>query len=655
MTAKDKLNTTNGSDDDECWIIATQVEKEVIERDLLSQKENQCLNYSNFKENKPITSTLKTTTSTLKPNRFSQSLNFVESQVATVLPTPSQAFRNDGIDINAPTTQNQILQNKCNALQRQLKNLLSQQQKQNSSQQTESLKLNELKRKLQAIEQENAELRNNQFAGLNQQRLIKSEEVEKLKSELKQKERLEQEILVLKQKLALKANTEPMLIDRVHINNRSWKIISSDFCEHSLNAQPTETLPKFELDSCIIVGQLQTDLVKIQNIMKEFIALSSFQKESHEVCWSICNQLTPIIRSLCECLKCEENTSENSLVRKFESINFYAQEISTFYGRNFKEPPEKDEMKILMKNEEIVENEGNLIYYRIAFVTIAMMAKESSKFCELITTPNDSILDLLSDLILDCIFPAQKLPRYMGCTKALAILALNISRHYKNFHQNEVEKHSLKDFIRGVILMSFNNIEILMNLTNTLINIAQVDDSKFLIQMCRNVPSKSFRKNKFFQIIKFPSTSCEIQILFMLLLNAFPSLKEVNQERLKLLFKLTQNVNILAYLFLMQGCNMRCLQSYRKFVSDESCRCLYSVIISVTKLNKIVIDLRYKSLEHFKRIRHAIHCFLTSALNFLPYIKHAPPFMNMKSLHLDLMQAFHLCSSGKFNFNHFFS
>jgi hypothetical protein len=99
----------------------------------------------------------------------------------------------------------------------------------------------------------------------------------------------------------------------------------------------------------------------------------------------------------------------------------------------------------------------------------------------------------------------------------------------------------------------------------------------------------------------------------MLIVHAFPQYEKLPQHRLDLLFKLTENLNILTQQFIIHGSFIKCLHSEHKIDSPDSCKCLEALLSSLVTLHAIILEHRNFNFNKYKfRIKSAVRSLTMS-------------------------------------------
>lgn len=425
-------------------------------------------------------------------------------------------------------------------------------------------------------------------------------------------------------------------------------------------------------------ASLDEEINKSRILLQTFLNTPQASKNTIEGCWATFSELIPIVSQLCKVIKAEEkgkpryHFTRSEFVPKQakilqEEINFNDDELpKNFYQKRLANESEfTDGLKSFMEGapRPLTAKETNK---RILFEILATFAANSAIMSQLFvegdtldakeakgnaTTviPSETILDMIANTTTECIVPIHGLKAYWGLTDGMAAFALAISRHYSKFENHSNVDNILARYFNSLIMISLNNASLLIKLTEFIINIAQVTDcNRLFSKLCKN--SDSVECSHIHQMIKIPYAGCELQVLFMLLVNAFPFSKKVPEHRINDLFKLSENLNAIAYHFFTNGKNMECIENVKDF-EINSCKCLYGLILATTSINKKVLEQRFRHNQRYsQQIKNSILSYMQSAVIFLRYTRNRPPFWDMKNVHLELNQLYLMVKDGELNF-----
>lgn len=554
------------------------------------------------------------------------------------------------------TSQNfQILQNRYTALKRQRDNVDEKEKAKRRKEQEESAQLRE---KLEATERENAQLKRNLAAY--QQEILKCQE------ESATSKQISRELTTMKEKMAL-------------LEQPSRKIKDPDMkMIHILKAVPTNSIMsqigshpiRFEAQTPSIDYPLADEVVKTQLMFNKFLLLAETDKETFEGCLPYFGELIPIISQLCKVIIAGKMSKSKGYIDRKSFVNHQAQLLSAEFNINDRQLPANyhwnklvneskylDEVRSSMtcalsypneKNKnvriliEILSQFAENSFIMSYFIAIGDTAqgKHSKGNSKKVKQP-ETILGMLANTVKKYIPQTQGLESYLGLTDAMAALALAISKHYKKFDNHAVIDSILTKYFNALIMISLNNTGVLVKLTQFMVNVSSVPDyNRLLPKLCRNKPNIS----QLNQMIFIPLCGCELQVLFLLLVNAFPYNEDVPQYQLDDLFTLTRNLNVIAFQFFTHGNAMKCVEDVQNFEAG-SCKCLYGLINAITSLHKKVLEqrqIRKYSLE----IKGAIKSYINSAVTFLRYTRDLKHFLDMKRIHLELNNLYMIVKEG---------
>lgn len=607
-------------DDEELIYHVSQVEKEVLEMDR-SQKqvpESQDINYSEFQGKKPTTSTQLTSRG-----------NFKEPAAPNVLPSQISQLDSNKENVSQLPFQNRILSNKCRALELTVKRLGEQLQnkKMQASQEVSkhSHEVERMRQRMIQLEKENNKLRQDHLIGLSQQPVNNDlqQEVDNLREQVKSLMKVKEENNILKNSIARTKESGETSSPKVDPND-DWINIAfaPNLSDHVTNKikPPKLFAPDFTKPKQLCDYQLE-----LQYTINEFISLTSEQKENFDTCWLIFQHLFIVVRDLCECVRDEEVKRECEIIKRTDFRSRQAELISIQIEHdNLSEPPEECDDDTHMIG---LENKQQALKIRLIGM-MAVLARESCTLSMMIASVNVftlcetsqdeevtslTLLDMFSSIIEKFFIPSRQYFEFYGIAHGLATLGCGISRHYNKFDDYKIVDVTLSKFLNSILAITLNSAQILIKLTEFVSNLAKGRDSKLFTSLCINSPSSNIKRSLNFKLLQIPLDGCMFQILFMLIVNAFPQYEELPRHRLDLLFKLTENLNILTQQIILHGDFIKFLQSNHKFGSSDSCMCLNGLISSLVTLHSIILDHTNFDFDRYKfQIKSAVRSFVMS-------------------------------------------
>lgn len=611
--------STNGdiNEDEECVLLATQVEKEVL-------------------------GTTSNVTKTKTPTTF---------QKENDLRILQQNYK--------------ILQNKASALERQV--LIMREREREIKTQNDNLK-QEKTTFLKTVEREKSlmEIKHKQLTDENQTLKQNEHEFSDLKERLKL-------IDQSKARSASAATEEANNISDEQINTINIMVnFSTDITQH-VSIDPVRLKMVFAVaskKSTILAEEISKSRILLQN----YLNLSQGEKNTIEGCFPIFSELIPIISQLCKVIKAEGITKHRVYFTRSGFVNKQVEILSEELNLNHLEQPKDFYRNMIAHESELSDefqsflgdapkplndkdiNKRILLEILAAFAAISEIMSYLFVYADTIDAkeakgnsneimPPETILDMISNTTKKCIIPLYGLADYWALSDGLAAFAVGISRHYKKFENHTTVDKTLAQFFNALVMISLSNTTVLLKLTEFVINIAKGPDcDRLFSKLCKNVPVEY---SKIHQMIKIPCSSCELQVLFLLLVNVFPYKEDVPEHQLDNLFKLTKNLNTIAYHFFCSGKNMACIEKIKDF-EVNSCKCLYSIIVAITTLNKKVLEQRFRyDQKYCQQIKSAIKSYMNSAVIFLRYTRNLKLFWDMKTVHLELNHLYSIVTEGE--------
>lgn len=654
-TTEVRIFAEKEDDDEEIFNIATQVEREVLENDLVIP--SICsgnISYSEFQVVKAQTSTQ------------------VPSAQYAICPPPAVSSQSQQ---HPMALQYKILQNRCIALERQLTNLRAKGEQDSKSKSQfvakHTVQNRQLLEELQTTQRENIEMRQRQLITLSQRAKTDVErENEELREKAKKLTKLEQDHEELKLNLILiqKRDNEKDKRQVSREDIRQIDLLNALKKTYRVKIEPSPRILKIE---SLIPPKLYVE--RLHFMLTEFLLLSKYEKESFEICLSYFQEMVAIISKVCAYIDLEENSKPVLYFSKADLIELNAETISIEYKYHLNEQSKNFYQNRLFEYEgyfpEKVENYMNPTFIypdekdinkRLAMGIFASFAEQSYTMCELIVSydvsfldikenqPFHTILDVVANTMINSILPSRQLLEYTGFAEASANVICIISRHYSKFSNHEFIDKLLAYFYKGVLLISQNKLAILVNLSDFIINVSRGSKcERLLSQLCDFYPTNRFIFKKY-RMIQVHPCACALQTLFLLISQAFPFDEEVPDYRIESLFKFTANINIIAYHILTFGCHMKFIPKMEDFELKNSCKCFLTLIAAVVFLNKKVIEYRFDLHQRYHlRIKNTIRSFLSSILMFMPYMYLTETYVDFKMIQLALMQFTDMIHHGK--------
>lgn len=655
VLGQNTIQDISDSDDDELWEHASQIEKKFLEEQRSQQQapDSEVMTYTNFQGKKPIAST-----------QMPKRTNFKEP-VAPLLSQVSQMDSNKENNVSESQFQTKFLNNKCTALQRQVKRLTEQlrDKKMQSSQDVSKhcVEVDAMRDRLAQLEKENNDLRNNQFLGLSQQQPVNNNlqnEVDNLRQQIQNMIKKEENAVLRKSSSNIKQEKPKK---EFLLKMPLLSFVDTPMLTFKDNP-PKLFVPEFDK-----MKKLGDHLMELQYTIDTFIPLDASQKEDFDNCWLVFQQIFTIVRDICECIEEEELRSDNKIIKRENFRSRQAALLAHQINHDQQSLPPKHSM---FKNFLVSKSEQQLLGLekkqhasKIRLIgMMAVLARESFILSEMISNVDVSILynftnketvpitllGLFSVTIKKFIIPSRQFFEYRGIAHELANLGCSISKHYFKFKDNSVIDVTLAKFLNSILAITLNNAEILIKLTEFVINVSKFSKREGLFpKLCKNHPSAYTLNSKIYSLIQIPLNGCELQILFLLIVHAFPQYGKVPQHRLELLFKLTENLNILAHQFILNGSFMKCLLSEHKFNSPETCKCLYGLICSLVTLHTIVLDHCSVNFNKYKyQIKTAAISLVTSLSVLLRHARESKYFMDCKFILGKLSLIYNLLKHG---------
>lgn len=397
-------------------------------------------------------------------------------------------------------------------------------------------------------------------------------------------------------------------------------------------------------------------LLLLQNIISEFVPLNQTQKEDFDRCKNIFVEFFKIVCDICECIKNSESNFELDVVKKTHFCAYISDLLSKemLYEKESRRSIKsiglnddlQEDFKVLSSEYENKASEikliGMMAVLALQSATLSKMIASTdvssfymnSNTCSNSFTPV-TLLDLFVNAINEFVLPLRKYIKYTGVIYGFATLACNISKFYTKFDDYSVIDVTLAKFFNTILRVAPANGEILLKLTEFAINLGQCNDpNRLFTKLCKNHPSKNNAVSKIYNILALKLCGCEFQILFMLIIHAFPDHETLPEHRVDLLLKLSEHLNDLTLKIYLRQSDLLFLRNADKLGSQKSsCSCLEMLMSSLIALHSVLFDNLYVNFEKNKwRIKNAIQKCFSSMSVLLAKAKKSSNFHDLQFL-----------------------
>ncbi|XP_070508919.1 uncharacterized protein [Chironomus tepperi] len=588
-------------EDEELWFRASQIE----ERESMSHQKNVPdtteMSYSEFQDAEGLTSTQN------------------DVPMSQVDVAASQKIR--------------VLQNKCAALEKQLKRNLPNIAKAQAVATQANCQINELKAKIKKLQAENEELKKDKLNDADRVSAATSTirgENDSLRNqvrELNKKVRESNHEISFKDKSPL----DPAEVDMIR---HTKMLLDENQTSHFRALMSHATAYKYlKFDIGNINSKFHSQLVTLQMTIAEL--QGNYMKKSENSVqkfnnlrfdnkikfnnFKMFNEITKIFHEISEDIKSSGlRHLDEHFVRKEFAYKQTQYCSDQYYGdkKNAERINKIDKLlgivdvkNPLTKSDKIFCDEIRIDHRRLIGI-ISQIMSQSSVLSELMVTQNIStksdeyktVVDLICDIIDPHILQSRFLYKNSGITAAFADLIENLSSHYRHFKADykNVNRNFYK-FFSHLLAMSTNNPQILLNLSEFLINIlSSHNGAEILRDLCTNFPSSNLEYSSMFKIYQIPRCGCMLQIFFILLTTAFRFIENVAEHNLDVLFELTYNFNTLAFLIIANGCDVEFLRTMSADSSDikNHCKCFMFLVMALIILNNQA--LRHRNIDNNK-------------------------------------------------------
>lgn len=591
-------------DDEELWFRASQIE----EREMMTNQKNPAditeISYSEFQDAKGLTST-----------------------------------QNDGFGVPmsqmdvASSQKVRVLQNKCAALEKQLKRSLPNIAKAQAVATEANYQVNELKNKIKQLRAENEELKKDKLNDTDTVSIatstirVENDSLRNQVLELNRKVRESNHEMSFREKDSLDPEevklmrlTE-MIFDE-HKTSHFRELISQATAYKVLKFDVGNVKSKFHglLTSLQMrIAELQGDLTKNSKSALQKFNNSRFEDRYKLNNFKMFNEITQIFFEISEDIKLSGlRHLDEHFVRKefaFKQTQYCSDQYFGDKKNSLKiNPIDKllgilDVKDPLTKSEKIFCDEIRVDHRRLIGI-ISQIMRQSSVLSEMMLTQNISTnsdeyktaIDLICEIIDPHILQSRFLYKNSGITAAFADLIKNISIHYKHFKSDykNINRNFEKLFCH-LLAMSTNNPQILLSFSEFLINIlSHKNGAKILRELCKNFPSSNLEYSSMFKIYQIPRCGCMLQIFFILLTTTFRFVENVAEHNLDILFELTISFNTLVFLLVANGCELEFLKTHSIDSSDikNHCKCYMFLVIALIILNNQ--SLRHRNIDNNK-------------------------------------------------------
>lgn len=599
---------SDDSDDEELWTKATQIEEKLSKMYSKNSPELSQISYAEFQDAEGPTSTQQ------EP---------ITSQMDVAA---SQKIR--------------VLQNRCSALEKQLKRSLPNIAKAQAQASQANCEVSDLKIKIKKLKSENEELRKKKLneadkisgaaAKLRHENEMLRRQLMELEKKMKEPQGECMEVAIVKGEWRffdksekkssqvhqfslisdIKPPTELVYDETIHKQYHLLHSKAASFNQISfLASKSTSKLNKFVTSLQLKIANKQNNLTSIQP--------ENFQKFSNNRLhiditddFSFFNQVATIISAIAEDIK---STALRQIDEHFVTQEFafkQAQYCSDqYFGDKRNQLRIKDlssDVNELTKAEKLFTDEINIESRRLLGM-ISILAENSKNLSELILTQNLSmepdqyvtVVDLICDMIDPSILQSRLLYHNSGMTLAFAELLKNLTIHYESYPDQDWANEKLEKFFSHLLAMSTSSPKVLLRFSEFLISIlSHKNGKKLLKKLCKNFPSSNLEYSNMYKIYQIPRCGCLLQIFFVLLTTAFRFIEKVNEENLEVLLDLTMSLNTLVYLLVADACDLDFLkpESYESGELKNHCKCYFFLVISLIIL--VNQTLRHRNVDN---------------------------------------------------------
>jgi hypothetical protein len=449
----------------------------------------------------------------------------------------------------ASSSQIRTLQNKCTALERQIKRFKESKSAPNAKE------LEQLLQKIRVLESEKEEYRKQLSKVENDKKASISSLSEQLN--LCKKELEEYKELIAKWQAS----------ENVQNEFHEWLIPQepNQECRELLEdhiAEIKDTIQLCKVDDKASVLQTEIDYLK-----SKLIEVCILSKDDISCVLSVGN-LTEIIQKVAHLIVHREKFRHKVIFTKQEFAGQHLKCLSTQYrtekkikdsnrGDDSKSKNWYNEVENLVRSDKLYEMEM-FPEYRQVITLVACIVKFSKQLTQDLLLTNISttrgkfecFVHAITQATDPLILRSRLLYHYSGLTRSLAMLLVNLSSFYDKFDDLKQIDNIFFHFFEHILMMSSNDGFTLTSLIQFLINISINPEKIGLLQrLCSNYPSSAFETSRVFNICSIPRSACKLQIFFLLLQTTFPFFEPVLERNIDLLHTMTRKLNILADIF----------------------------------------------------------------------------------------------------------
>ncbi|KAL7015602.1 hypothetical protein ACKWTF_016541 [Chironomus riparius] len=604
-------------EDEELWFRASQIE----EREMMSHLKNPVdtteISYSEFHDAEGLTST--------QNDGFAVPMS--QMDVAS-----SQKIR--------------VLQNKCTALEKQLKRNLPNIAKAQAVATQANCQINDLRNKIKKLQAENEELRKD--------KLSDADRVNEATTTIRGENNcLRNQVIELNKKVREshfersimdKSPLDPAEVEMIRLTEMIFDENKTSHFRQLMSQATAYKFLKFDLGNVnskfhsqlitlqMTIADLQGNFLKNEKNSLQKFNNSRFEDKTKFNNFKMFNQIVKIFYKISDDIKsCGLRHLDEHFVRKefaFKQTQYCSDQ---YYGdkKNAKKINKVEKLlgfidikNPLTKSDEIFFDEIRIDHRRLIGI-ISQILNQSIVLSEMMLTQNISTnpadyktgIDLICDIIDPHILQSRFLYKNSGITAAFADLIKNLSIHYRHFKSDykNINRNFGKLFSH-LLAMSTNNPQILLNFSEFLINILSNNNgAEILKELCKDFPSFNIEYSSMFKIYQIPRSGCMLQIFFILLTTAFRFIENVAEHNLDVLFDLTINFNTIVFLIIANGCEVEFLKSSSIDSSDikNHCKCYMFLVIALIILNNQA--LKHRNVDNIKYYSK-VSCITKSAV-----------------------------------------
>lgn len=607
-------------DDDEVLLIASQRadenERQMNQRrQMMSEELN--MTYGGFAVNAAGSSTQHMTpencrnagTNGFKPDeKFVYITNSSPAAAQQQQPAPPVRSESTGSSQKENLSAQQIQLKKIKALEIQLTNLRT--------------RKSDLEEKLLMKDGETSNLRRDKKALEDQVRMLRMQKLQEadISRDDVEKIQLRKEVANLKAKINFNnmnttfsrdiVQVQPEITSLVpHFTNIPMKSLMEPLVTHGQTFYHDETSIKtgveplkvrMEREASLNVVQSQLSLAEVNLIVgngktMEETHLNSIFEESSEAIFRVCRY----IEYLAAGHEREVKHNMDPALNAYQFLNIpFAREKLTRIEAVYNFFDDRDGCETIYQEQKMFREEICAKPRRV-LACIAALTKRLGKFSEKLLLEKvfdegedgyRTIVSLLVDTVSSKIARSDLVHDFFGFTLACSTLLAGLGRHYGSYPSSGIIDTVLARFLRVALECQCDSPAVMLQLSEFLVQVTKDKSKNGVAQLlCRDFPNKFIENSRRFKSCGYSDEACTLQLFLMYLLTSFGDNKPLNRLELKLLFRITMNLNrVASNIQDMTVDTMRCFIRNDDAEATECCDCAAMLRNALVTLNYLV-------------------------------------------------------------------